>query len=275
MLRPLLVPTLLVCACSLLATGAEPVSLVPTLRSVNLSMSHGPDQDNADLHLELVTSFKDGRLLGWEDARLIEAKAEGGEKLMSQGIPESTPNFSSQGSEDDLSIPLSVQLTGFTRPPIRLATLRIEAVAILAQGGVRELVLPANATGRTFAPQDDKTATVLVTREQNQWKLICSGSLARRLVRVILRKPEGDQVDGYASQRERNANRLVLDVSGGDNTAEARPVLILAERVELRPVRLMGDGLALFNAEADPELLPLGKDHAGDPALVVPGAALP
>lgn len=275
MVRSLLVPLLLVSALSGIARGADPTPIVPTLRMVNLSMSHGPDMDSADLHLELVTSFKDGRLLGWEDARLIEASADSGEKLIAQVNPESTPNFSGQGSEDDLIIPLSVQLTGFSRPPTRLAKLRIDAVAVLARGGIRELVLPANAVGRTFAPQDDKTATVQVTRDQNQWKLTCSGSLGRRLMRVVLRKPEGDQVDGYASQRERNANRLVLDVSSGDNSADARPVLILAERVELRPVRLMGDGMALFSADADPELLPLGKDHAGDPALTVPGAALP
>ena len=275
MVRSFLAPFLLVSAISVIAGGAEPTPIVPTLRMVNLSMSHGPDMDNADLHLELVTSFKDGRLLGWEDARLIEASADSGEKLIAQGIPESTPNFSSQGSEDDLSIPLAVQLTGFSRPPTRLAKLRIDATAVLAQGGIRELVLPANAAGRTFAPQDDKTATVQATREQNQWKLTCSGSLARRLMRVVLRKPEGDQVDGYASQRERNANRLVIDISTGDNNPDARPVLILAERVELRPVRLIGDGMALFSADADPELLPLGKDHVGDPALTVPGANVP
>lgn len=275
MVRTLIIPFLSITALAGIAAGAEPTTVVPTLRTVNLSMAHGPDLDLADLHLELVTSFKDGRLLGWEDARLLEASSDSGERLVTQGIPESSPNFGGQGSEDDLSIPLALQLSGFSKPPTRLARLRIEAVAVLAQGGIRELALPATAAGRTFAPQDDKSATVQVAREQNQWKLTCSATLARRLVRVVLRKPEGDQVDGYTSVRERNANRLVLDVASGDGSTETRPVLILAERVELRPVRLMGDGMALFHADADPELLPLGKDHAGDPALAVPGAALP
>ena len=276
MLRSFLASLLLISAMTASATAAEPTPLVPTLRSVNLSMSRGPDSNSADLNLELVTSFTDGRLLGWTDVRLLEASADSGEKLITQGIPDSTPNYySSQGSEDDLSIPLALQLTGFSRPPSRLVKLRLDAVAVLAQGGIRELVLPANAAGRTFAPQDDKTSTVQVTREQNQWKLICSGNLARRLMRVVLRKPEGDQVNGYANQRERNANRLVLDVSNSDNSADERLVLILAERVELRPVRLMGDSMALFSADADPELLPLGTDRASDPVMTAPGATVP
>jgi hypothetical protein len=277
MIRPLWAPLLLVSAISGIAAGADPVSIVPTLSKVNLSMSLRENKiDSADLRLELVTSFQHARLLGWEDARLVEASVDSGEKLIAKGTPEWKPNFGSENCENDLSIPLAVELTGFSRPPTRLTKLRIDAIAVLAYGGYRELVLPANTEGRTFASQDDKTATVQLTRKQDQWELICSTSLARRLMTVVLHNPKGDLVYyGDASQRHRNANRMVVDVPIDDIDQDARPVLILAERVELRPVRLMGDGMALFSADADPELLPLGKDHADYPALIVPGAALP
>ena len=251
-------------------TAAEPVAVVPTLRSVHLQMAHGADQDSADLVLELVASFPDGRLIAWQDATVVEAEADGGERLVPQGTSESTCDFGNDGSEDDLAVPLTVPLGGFTRPPSRLAKLRIDATAVLASGGTRELVLPLDGAGRTFAPQEDKLATVAVAKEQAQWKLTLSERLARRLMRVVLRRADGSLAESWVNQRERTPNRTILDVQANNEAADARPVLMLAEKIEQRRVRLMGDGIALFGVAADPELLPLGENPAGDPAKVAP-----
>lgn len=250
--------------------AAEPAAVVPTLRSVHLQMAHGAEQDSADLVIELVASFPDGRLIAWQDATVVEAETDGGERLMPQGTPESTSNFGIDSSEDDLAVPLTVPLGGFTRPPARLAKLRIDAIAVLASGGTRELVLPLDGAGRTFAPQEDKLATVAVAKEQAQWKLTLSERLARRLMRVALRRADGTLAEVWVNQRERTPNRLVLDVQANNEAADARPVLMLAEKVEQRRVRLMGDGLALFGTTTDPELLPLGANPAGDPARSAP-----
>ncbi len=250
--------------------AAEPVAVVPTLRSVNLQMAHGADQDSADLTLELVASFPDGRLIAWQDAAVVDAEAEGGERLVPQGTPESAPDLANSASEDDLAVPLTVQLGGFTRPPSRLTKLRVDATAVLASGGTRELALPLDGVGRTFAPQEDKLATVAVAKEQAQWKLTLSERLSRRLIRVVLRRADGSQADCWVNQRERTPNRTVLDVQANNEAADARPVLMLAEKIEQRRVRLMGDGLALFGTTTDPELLPLGANPAGDPAKAVP-----
>ncbi len=249
-------------------SAAEPPIALPSLRSVHLVMQRGPEQESAELTCDLVTAFSDARLVTWEDARVERIDSDDGTPLIADQPPTGAPPLDGSAGVDDLLVPLHLTVRGFARPPLGLKTLRITATAVLATGTPRELALPLAAAGRSFAPQDDPAATVVVAVENGQWKLTLAEKLMQRTLRVLLRTADGDAVEGVPTIRERVAGRTVIDMAtDNDLTEEAHVVVVLAEHIELRPVRLAADDLALFGPRRDPELLPLGREPAHTPTI--------
>ena len=248
----------------------EPISITPTVRSVTLQMTRNADQDSAQLSLELVARFADGRLLGWSDVQIITIEGPDGVRLTGQG--HGTTTLLQYGtSEDDLHIPLSVELMDFIQPPIALKKVRISAVALIGHGATRELVLPESATGRTFAPADNRSATVTATLEKDHWRLDLAGSLAERCVKILLKNKDGIEVDANLNQNQVSPQRARFDLRPNDgDMSGTHPVLELVEKIERRAVVLSADHLDLFASNTDPELLPLGGDPKATKSAVVP-----
>lgn len=248
----------------------EPAAITPTVRSISLQMMRNADQDHAQLSIELVTRFADGRLLGWSDVQIITIEGQDGVRLTGQGHGTSTLLQYGQ-TEDDLHIPLTVELANFIQPPIALKKVRINAIALLGHGVTRELILPESATGRTFAPADNRSATVTVTGEKDHWRLDLSGPLAERCVKILLKNKDGVEVDANLNQNQASPQRVRFDLhpNTGD-IAGTHVVLELVEKIERRPVVLSADHLDLFASNTDPELLPLGGDPNAVKTPVVP-----
>lgn len=248
----------------------EPLTVVPTVRSVNLQMMRNVNQDSAQLSLELVTRFSDGRLLGWSDVQIISIESQDGMRLTGEGHGTSTL-LQFGNSEDDLNIPLSLELGNFLQPPLALKKVRILATALIGHGATRELALPATANGRTFAPADNRAATVSVTAEKNHWRLDLSGALAERCVKIVLKNQDGVEVEANLNQNQASPQRVRFDLQPNDGAMTGTyPVLELVEKIERRAVVVSSDHLDLFASNADPELLPLGGDPKAMKAPLVP-----
>ncbi len=261
---PLMVPLAL-------AMGAEIPAILPSIRSVNLQMTRNGEQDSAQLNLELVTRFSDGQLLGWSDVQILSAEGPEGhlDGTATGTLPQIQNNHNE--SEDDLSVPLTVEFSGFIRPPTLLKKIRISATALISHGTTRELALPENANDRTFAPADDRKATVSAKLEKDHWRLEMTGPLAERCVRVVLRRADGTEMESNLNQNQSSPQRSVIDLrSNNGDLAGSRPVLILVEKIERRAVIIAAEQLELFGSSADPEMLPLGGDPAAPKAKVVP-----
>lgn len=248
----------------------EPLVITPTVRSVNLQMMRSADQDNAQLSLELVARFADGRLLGWSDVQIIHIEGQDGIRLTGEGHG-TTTLLQSGNSEDDLNIPLSLDLANFVQPPISLKKVRISAIALIGHGASRELALPATANGRTFAPADNRAATVTATAEKDHWHLELSGPLAERCTKIILRNENGSENEANLNQNQVSPQRVRFDLQPNDgNMTGTHPVLELVEKIERRAVLMSADHLDLFTSNTDPEMLPLGGDPNAIKAPIVP-----
>lgn len=248
----------------------EPMVISPSVRSVNLQMMRTSDQDSSQLSLELVARFADGRLLGWSDVHIISVESQDGTRLTGEGHGTSTL-LQSGFSEDDLNIPLSLELANFIQPPISLKKVRISAVALIGHGTTRELILPATANGRTFAPADNRAATVTATAENNHWRLDLAGPLAERCVKILLKNQDGVEVDANLNQNQVSPQRVRFDLHpNSGEMSGTHPVLELLEKIERRTVVLSSDHLDLFASNSDPELLPLGGDPTAIKAPIVP-----
>ena len=248
----------------------EPPVITPTVRSVNLQMSRSADQENAQLSLELVARFADGRLLGWSDIKIDSIESADGTRLTGEGHGTTTLLQFGQ-SEDDLSIPLFLEITNFTQPPASLKKIRIRAVALIGHGATRELVLPANANGRTFAPADNRAATVLATLEKDHWRLDLTTALAERCVKITLHNADGSENEASLNQNQISPQRVRVDVQPGNgDVTGTHPVLERVEKIERRTVLISTEHLDLFANNADPELLPLGGDPKAVKAPIVP-----
>lgn len=248
----------------------EPLAITPTIRSVNLQMMRNADQDSAQLSLELVARFADGRLLGWSDVQIISLEGQDGIRLTGEGHG-TTTLLQTGMSEDDLNIPLTLELANFIQPPLSLKKVRISAIALIGHGATRELTLPATANGRTFAPADNRAATVTATAEKDHWRLSLSGPLAERCVKIVLRNEDGSENEANLNQNQISPQRVQFDLqpNNGDMTG-THPVLELVEKIERRLVMLSSDHLDLFASNSDPELLPLGGDPKAIKAPIVP-----
>lgn len=248
----------------------EPLTVVPTVRSISLQMMRNVNQDSAQLSLELVARFADGRLLGWSDVQIITIETQDGMRLTGEGHGTSTL-LQFGNSEDDLNIPLTLDLANFLQPPLSLKKVRIQATALIGHGATRELALPATANGRTFAPADNRAATVSVTAEKNHWRLDLAGVLAERCVKIVLKNQDGVEVDANLNQNQASLQRVRFDLQPNDGAMTGTyPVLELVEKIERRAVVISSDHLDLFASNADPELLPLGGDPKAIKAPVVP-----
>lgn len=252
-----------------LAAAQEPLAIAPVIHSVNLQMQRGADQDTAQLTVELAARFADGQLLGWNDVQVVSADGPDG-RMIGQATAGSTL-LQRGDSEDDLSVPLTIEFSGFVRPPTAIKKLRVTATALIGHGVSHELALPDNATGRTFAPADDRKATVTAKAEKDHWRLELTAALAERCVHIHLRRADGTDVESYVSQDQAGPQRTVVDLRSNEgDIAGTKPVLMLVEKVEHRAVVLASEQLDLFGSSADPELLPLGGDPAAPKDKVVP-----
>ena len=243
--------------------SAPPAEISPTLHAVSLAMRREALQNSNSLQIALAANFATGRLVGWTEVQVLEARADDGSRLATGLISDAfVPR--ERESEDDLALPLMVELSGFVLPPLRLRTLRIAATAILTAGADQTLVLPAKAAGRTFAPADDRTATVTVTGNPNSLSLLLTGALADRCRKIRLVRADGTPEPSTCATMERTQGRELLEISPESGVlGDVRPVLTLASRVERRAVILVSNHLTLFGPDRDPELLPLGQDPAG------------
>jgi hypothetical protein len=275
-MRPL-VPVFLLSlslAASTALSAADTSRVEPALDTLNLQLSRGPDGDQGSLQLGLVAQFPDRRLLGWKDATVALAETDDGQRLHPGETGDAWAAMS-RDSEDDLAVPLSVTLTGFTSPPLRLKRLRILATAVLAHGDSLDLALPAKPQNRIFAPADDPRATVRAERQEGNWQLTLSARLSERCLRIQLRRPDGAVVPSAVEDVEQNPQHRVVSVQPHGDGEDLLPVLVLAQHIEYRAVTLEADGLALFGTLRNPELLPLGKDPGAHPAGAVKPPAEP
>ncbi len=244
------------------AEALPPVEITPTLHAVTLEMRREALQNSTSLQIALAANFATGRLVGWTEVQVLEARAADGSRLTTGQISYIFAPRERE-SEDDLALPLMVELSGFVLPHLRLRTLRIAATAILTSGVDQALVLPAKSAGRTFAPTDDRTATVTVTGNPHSLTLLLTGTLADRCRKVALVRADGAPEPSTSATTERTQGHELLEISPESGVlGDVHPVLTLASQVERRAVILTCSQLTLFGPDRDPELLPLGQDPA-------------